>query len=647
MAHSIVRLLFLSDIFCLICLSESYDASANAVNAGQSLSAITNVFVREIPTVLTNLSSRNCSGVSACEASAVCLNDTISSVRDYEAGKVYARQMFYSFGEISPEAEFTLNYKFLGNFDLCRDADPKKDGGLFSSKYCLMTMQSTSRGRMEVGVCFPNSCTDGDIAFIIFQATAIANVTSDGVAAEVSCAREYPYYYGAVIALFLCIILGIVLLLATSYDVWLKRYHVTSATSRVKTHDGQTNTGANQTNDLNSRCDNPNYILDVVLNRLSAQIYLNGYLAVDTFFVIGGMLVTYITLKHLDRNDGKLNWLLFLFHRVWRLTPVYMFVLMLWSTLVIHTGIGPRWHQLEYGITACQQYWWTNLLYINNFLHYLSQCMPWTWYLALDMQFHIVAPLFLITLHKRWKWGIGILASFCLISIITTATISSIIGHSADLMTTPYNNKVIYNPIGGWLYDKPYYRIQAYVVGIVLGFILYKTKNKNIEINKYVNVVLWMASVAAGLIIVLGLYSTTQGHLLPQAVAVLYVTFSKLVYGSAVAWVIFACHKGYGGPINQVLSWKLWIPLSRLTYCVYLIHPVMISTHNAKREVLMHYTDEEMIYFYIGVVSLSYMAAIALSLCIELPLAEVEKTILKKFTKKPKTSQKKPEVFYL
>jgi hypothetical protein len=33
------------------------------------------------------------------------------------------------------------------------------------------------------------------------------------------------------------------------------------------------------------------------------------------------------------------------------------------------------------------------------------------------------------------------------------------------------------------------------------------------------------------------------------------------------------------GPINAFLSWKAFMPLSRLTFCAYLIHPVIIITY--------------------------------------------------------------------
>lgn len=64
----------------------------------------------------------------------------------------------------------------------------------------------------------------------------------------------------------------------------------------------------------------------------------------------------------------------------------------------------------------------------------------------------------------------------------------------------------------------------------------------------------------------------------------IYTPSSRIVWSLILCLVIYACVKGYGGPVNWFLSLKLWQPLSRLTYAIYLVHmPIMLmnsaSTH--------------------------------------------------------------------
>lgn len=49
-----------------------------------------------------------------------------------------------------------------------------------------------------------------------------------------------------------------------------------------------------------------------------------------------------------------------------RLTPTYMFVLLFYVKISEFLGEGPGWFVVQEK-SLCNKYWWTNLLYINNF----------------------------------------------------------------------------------------------------------------------------------------------------------------------------------------------------------------------------------------------------------------------------------------
>ena len=57
-----------------------------------------------------------------------------------------------------------------------------------------------------------------------------------------------------------------------------------------------------------------------------------------------------------------------------------------------------------------------------------------------------------------------------------------------------------------------------------------------------------------------------------RTASAIYGGFYKVAWALAVGWVIFACCRGYGGWINELLSWKAFVPLSRVSYIIYLIH---------------------------------------------------------------------------
>jgi len=87
-------------------------------------------------------------------------------------------------------------------------------------------------------------------------------------------------------------------------------------------------------------------------------------------------------------------------------------------------GQGPNWFKHVALLEACKENWWTNLLYINNYVIpdvkvfsqfctflqvklilqiFISQgklCIGQAWYLACDMQMHVFSPLVFYPMYK-------------------------------------------------------------------------------------------------------------------------------------------------------------------------------------------------------------------------------------------------------
>lgn len=61
--------------------------------------------------------------------------------------------------------------------------------------------------------------------------------------------------------------------------------------------------------------------------------------------------------------------------------------------------------------------------------------------------------------------------------------------------------------------------------------------------------------------------------------------------------------------MSELLSWKGFVPLSRVTYHVYLIHPVLMVLVVYSRRTLAHLNDFDMVCIYRCVLSLSYQSA--------------------------------------
>jgi len=85
-----------------------------------------------------------------------------------------------------------------------------------------------------------------------------------------------------------------------------------------------------------------------------------------------GVLVAYLTLKELDKTNGKIKLVMYYVHRYLRLTIplalIIAFVIAFLPSIALWLG-----SQAAYGIAmnqaiSCKAYGWSILIYLNNFL---------------------------------------------------------------------------------------------------------------------------------------------------------------------------------------------------------------------------------------------------------------------------------------
>ena len=60
------------------------------------------------------------------------------------------------------------------------------------------------------------------------------------------------------------------------------------------------------------------FLIQQLTNSYSFQVVTNAFPSVETFFLLSGCLLTFLTLKELDKTKGRLNWIMFIVHRYLR-----------------------------------------------------------------------------------------------------------------------------------------------------------------------------------------------------------------------------------------------------------------------------------------------------------------------------------------
>ncbi|XP_075226841.1 O-acyltransferase like protein [Lycorma delicatula] len=360
----------------------------------------------------------------------------------------------------------------------------------------------------------------------------------------------------------------------------------------------------------------------LVEKELLFQTINNAAFSVDTFFFISGLLVSFLyfrtTAKHdlnkITKATGFLSYVLqfigMIAYRFGRLTSPYLFVLGV-------TQISMKWFHYNSIFEPpaadhinCPNYWWRNILYINTLFPVKDMCMLWSWYLADDTQFYVLGAILLIMAVKHFRAATTLMAVFLVSSWCTTAYIA-------------YSNKHMPNvddPLALFdkIYDKPWTRLGPYLVGMCTGWLLFKTDCK-INFNKVAATIGWIMSTFGLIALLYGLYEQE----LHPVTAAAYSSLSHTIWAVCLAWIVIACSTGNGGYVNDFLSWTVLYPFSRVTYCAYLIHPIIIRILAMRMDSPVHLGKDLVGVIFFGQLVASYLLAFVISLAYEAPIVSL------------------------
>ncbi|RZC41674.1 Acyl transf 3 domain containing protein, partial [Asbolus verrucosus] len=195
------------------------------------------------------------------------------------------------------------------------------------------------------------------------------------------------------------------------------------------------------------------------------MIIINGTLSVDSFFTIAGLVTVYTFLKACD-NGVEFNIFLYYLHRYIRLTPSLAIMVLIHSNLLEHLGNGPLWRGIynEF-VIDCKNYWWSALLYIQNYAHGHGTCVPQSWYLSVDFQLYLLSPMILIPLKKRSTIGLIWIGILIATGIIIPFTITYTYKIPAFMLTFTEDIQTYM-----WRYYKQTHtRFGPYVIGMLAG----------------------------------------------------------------------------------------------------------------------------------------------------------------------------------
>uniref|UniRef100_A0A914ZMG1 Acyltransferase 3 domain-containing protein n=1 Tax=Parascaris univalens TaxID=6257 RepID=A0A914ZMG1_PARUN len=305
----------------------------------------------------------------------------------------------------------------------------------------------------------------------------------------------------------------------------------------------------------------------------------NGTVCVDTFFLLGAILTSFIFFRGYAFRDKNISWrsfkfwTMFVVQRALRLWPAYIMAMSNLSMRWSFTLTSEPWPSFDI-FKHCSQDWWKNLLFLNSILY--TKCMPWTWYISADFMYNLMAPIYLLALKRSVLFG----SILCVATILasTALNISTMITHKFAPVFLPFRepppqfNDSFQQQLE-LTYIHPTYRIGPYLVGLLLGYHLARI---SVGLCKYVpSKSTFLVGTTCATVIaffsVYGSYPLMMGWDWP-IYYLIYGGFYRTIWSICVAWLIYFCYLRRNSIINRFLSCRFFIPLSNLCYSVYLMH---------------------------------------------------------------------------
>ncbi|KAH7982138.1 hypothetical protein HPB52_003277 [Rhipicephalus sanguineus] len=242
-------------------------------------------------------------------------------------------------------------------------------------------------------------------------------------------------------------------------------------------------------------------------------------------------------------------------------------------------------------------------------------------FLAYKCELYSYKSVFSILLQKYFrnaKIGYSSVLGFALAGCVVTGAITFAKDLPPGSIFEPNYREV--ERLSTWIYHKPYTHLGSFCVGLGLGCLLSQF-DKN-RLSKLAYAMGWVASLTTTSV----LFHCGFGWSLERASpagASLYAALHRTLWALAVAWVLYACCTLHARLLNEWLSWGPLKVVGRLSYCMLLVHPLVIVSQKSQNRHITFFSHFDMMHLFFGHYAVTLVLSFLVHLGVEEPFAQL------------------------
>lgn len=373
-------------------------------------------------------------------------------------------------------------------------------------------------------------------------------------------------------------------------------------------------------------------IIQIFNNAKAQQFILNmptllqplwhGEKGVDAFFLLSGLVIGIPIFKRLEFFDFRAAGI-FYKKKFFRIYPLFLLALGLYTIA--------QWEHFG-------KYLFSNLVFLNNIIPGERTIIPVGWFLTVEVQYFVLVPL-LFLLLKTTKYRGTTLAILFLSSFVATA---AILVENPQLYTRPITDLFLAADkgefstlMGRQFYESDLARFGPFVAGILLAYLRaeYTQKITDFFKKKYLSVLAFgLAGTLIAAPLLMPVYDPTSWFYSPfsEQLNFIFLAGSRQAFAFGIALLVLGCSSSgvLFKEASLFLSLRIWQPISRLSFPMYLFHFPFIAiaavavfgTTNIKEITDVAFTQGLFIFVLASV--LTFIFSIPLYIYVERPLMD-------------------------